>query len=1203
MSAPPVDGQMKEMEGAVEHIAKDTPVAVEAGAAETKATTAGGEEAKEESKGNGIEQASSASNGTALATEPSEEPVASVQGTEKPHEKGASTAGDIAMQDAPSDSPREGTPAVSEADSDATSVATSSAPAAAATTSASMEPTGTSDGLPFPLSAYTFANTTLVPIASTSTTPFFFQNFPPQELEECWTRSKRSDDPEAYEPPDREPGYFATPEEMEASKVREAARQKRVQARLMKLNMLKGKQREDGSAAGTPPPPDGPPVEKRLTGRAAMKAKAERERAAAAAGEPVPLGPRRGRPPKGAPTVPKPKKETAAARRAREAKEAKEAQEEVREVEKQERSPSPMPVEEVKPFTTRYNCKLVESLLPDDAQTATPIYLEPHPAFIDLFDVPPHYMPDGPIQPAPAKPLPELAAAPTPAAAPVQAVQQAHEAPAAPTPAQVSDEPMEDAKPSFTTSTTAKRARSTEDEGKRGGRKKARESSTISAKSVTPAPALAPAPADPSSAPAADEAAFGSRINYVVQSTSCLSKKVDGQIRCFQCISRAIGHVCSFQGIRSFGVDQQGQIVTPPVFKPITAPDDEPRFERQLTRAYNTHDTELLKTWLAPEVTRMLRREVQAASDPNTIKIRHDIQRDPICDTCNTAQVGAHWLCTNCGRVACQLCFDKLTLLEETEKSTGAFPSTADTSRRRKCVAKKRGKAATDAEEHRIEHFVHLTPFYKDDLAAMHKEAADWHAGRMLAKTDPKTVSYLRRKFNIPSPLAQYDANTHKINSVQHAQLTEPIFFELWRMGEPVIVKKVPLEGMSKFDPGYFAQKCENWQVDLVNNYGTETMPSNGGQFFKAFNVGAFRREDDGKSSFRAKDFPSPKAFGVDLKEVEEEFYKTLPLKNILLPNGIYNMIAHSPANAYQPYVGPRMTASWETNAKWGTTQLQTHCTDTAAFIFWGGKDAKTDKPLRVRWDIFRTEDIDKLREYCWELLCRKLPKNTTAAKFRETHDDPLLSPCLYLTKSQRLELFTKYGVKPYPLYQFEGDLVLVPAGCPFQVSSWIDHLTLSLSFLGGARTNYAIGVSKGMQHQTKDRQLWRQDNVHLESQLLWTWKASDEFDKAEKIRLATEAANAPARPSVLEPVPAGADTGAEAAATAAAAAVMPVPSAVPATPALPPLPPVHADGFPAHPAVPGAPPADPPPAEGERSFVNGSFPTSGTATSTMSLL
>ncbi|GAA5892530.1 hypothetical protein JCM6882_005640 [Rhodosporidiobolus microsporus] len=1234
MSAPPVEAVMEPVEGEVKRGEEGTPAAVDGAAVEVKLVAAEGEDAANQANGNGHEQASSTSNGSGAPSEQANSSDVSVNGasTKETEEKPASS-GDTAMQDvAPAassgantvdGSPREGTPALSEAASETASVATSAAPAAAGTASASVEPNGTSE-LAFPLSAYTFSNTTLVPLASTSTTPFFFQTFPPQELEECWTRSKRSDDPEAYEPPDRDPGYFASPEELEASKIREAARQKRIQARLTRLNMWKGKGKEESPMAPTPPPEAAPPPEKRLTGRAAMKAKAAERAAAAANGtlDPnAPLAPRRGRPPKAA-YGGKGKKETAA-------KATKEAA-----ASKQAREPSPAPEPE-KPFTTRYNRKMVNGLFPDDSQTATPIYLEPHPAFVDLFDLPPHYMPDGPILPAPAptpaaapapEPAPESAAEPAPApapppappadpspaaatapdaaikapspaapppapaapvapttpAAPAEAIAtsssgrpvrtartartaalvaaSAAEASPAATPEQtlvVEDEPM----PAATSS--SKRARPAEDDGKKVGRKKARESSSTSA---TPAPA--------------DGEAVGPPVNWVVQSTSCLSKKVDGQIRCFQCISRSIGHKCSFEGIRSFGVDAQGRIVTAPVFQNNPAVDEAPKFDREITRPYNSHDTELLKTWLAPDLSRILKRENQFAAKPDAIKIRRDLTKDTVCDTCNTAQAGSHFMCTNCGRVACRICHEQLKTLEGLEAKAKPFPSPADAQRRRKCVAKKRGKAATDAEVHKSEHFISLTPFAKDEIAALHKEVAEWHANRMLAKTDPKTVTYLRRKFNIASPLPQYDVNAHKINSVQHSQLSEPIFFELWRMGEPVIVKKVPLGGMSKFTPMWFGKKCENWVVDLLNNYGTETLPSNGNAFFKNFNEDGFRREDDGKSSFRAKDFPSPKTFAHDLLEVQEEFYKTLPLPNIFLPNGIYNMLAHAPSNAYQPHLGPRLTASWETNAKWGTTQLQTHCTDTAALMFWGGKDPNSGKPLRVRWDVFRTEDIDKLREYCWDLLTRKLPKNISATKYRETHDDPVLSPSLYLTKSQRLELFNRYGVKPFPLYQFEGDLVLIPAGCPFQVSSWVDHLTMNLSFLGGARTNAAVGVNKGMQYATRDRQLWRQDNVHLESQLIWTWQAAETFEKAEKERLAKEAAEAAKKPkplpSVLEPVPAGADTGAAAAASAAAASV---PPAVPATTApLPPLPPV--DDVALGPAIPRISLADPLPAE-----------------------
>ena len=120
----------------------------------------------------------------------------------------------------------------------------------------------------------------------------------------------------------------------------------------------------------------------------------------------------------------------------------------------------------------------------------------------------------------------------------------------------------------------------------------------------------------------------------------------------------------------------------------------------------------------------------------------------------------------------------------------------------------------------------------------------------------------------------------------------------------------------------------------------------------------------------------------------------------------------------------------------------------------WGGRDPKTHKALRVRWDIFREEDVGKvrlplslftaarsshadadapslqLRDFCYDLLHSQQPKGTSNTKFRELHDDPLLSPTMYLTKKQRAALFKRSGVKPYPIYQYMGDLVIVPAGC-----------------------------------------------------------------------------------------------------------------------------------------------------------------------------
>ncbi|GAA5983300.1 hypothetical protein JCM11641_002255 [Rhodosporidiobolus odoratus] len=1105
----------------------------------------------------------------------------------------AAESADVTMEEAPtaerqmSVETRENTPALSDTLSDTASVATSAAgstPAEPASDNMAVDST-TNGELPFPLSAYSFANTTLVPMGSTSTTPFNFQNFPYQVLEESWNRSKRSDDPEAYELFDREPGFFATKEELAASKEREEARLARVKSRLAKLERIRrGEPEEPPAPAPAPLPPS----------RSGSKSRAM-ERGGSAEGQPY-IPPRRGRPPKSslqqqvkaaapasppeaaAPTpAPAPAKAPPAPKAA-----PKTAPKSAPKPAPKPAEPTPPPVPKGPP-PSRFNRKLVDALLPDDAQTAVPVFFESHPSFIDLYALPPHYLPDGPL-PTLAKPASPPSAASTSQTAPSTSQANADQPPPAAAPPYGSRSASRDSLAAASVSrasaaapaadkqepgtgdvemqaNTAKRSRPAEDDGRTSGRKRAREAA---AEPV----AVAPPTADPP---------LGAIVAYTVQSTTCLSKKVDGQNRCFQCIARNIGQNCSFLGIRSFGFDSLNRIVTPPVFRSIDAPDVKLDFDKTLTKPLNSHDTELIKTWLAPHLNRILKRESAQANQKETIKIRSDPAMLSLCDFCNTSQVGSTWLCQTCGRLACRVCFDVLLDLEKKEqKKTPTTLTSADVHRRKKCVTKRRGKDLTGEEMHRSWQFVPLNTLLKDELKEMSKKVYDWYSTRMLAGTDPKTYAYLRRKFTVPSSLAQYDQNTHSVNTVVHGSLSEPIYFELWRMGEPVLVRKCPKGGLTKFTPEYLAEKCAVHKVELINNYGTEVFPSTGHFFFSQFSKKGFRRADDGQSSFRTKDWPTPKQWQTDLKELADEFYKIVPLPNLLRPDGIYNMLSHAPVNAAQPDLGPRVVASWETNAKWATTHLRTDYFDIASYMWWGGRDKDTNKPLRIRWDVWKAEDADKLREFCFDLLSRKLQRGATAKQYRDSHDDPLLSPQLYLTKSQRLELFNKHGIQSFPIYQFEGDLVLIPAGCPYQVSSWIDHLNISIPFLAGARVGEALNVNKALSYQTNER-VWRHDAIHLESQLLWAWKACDAYDKANPSAEPEKPTGPDAKKAKAAETPAEAKSSASSRPTQApavpAAATFAKPSAAPsAKPAVPSAKP-GAAGSGALPSAAGLPP------------------------------
>ena len=86
--------------------------------------------------------------------------------------------------------------------------------------------------LALPFIEYPFANTALVPAGSTEPVPFHYATWPPEPREMSWIRSRRGDDPEQDLAPTTEFGYFATPEEIEASRQKEELRQAKIRARI-----------------------------------------------------------------------------------------------------------------------------------------------------------------------------------------------------------------------------------------------------------------------------------------------------------------------------------------------------------------------------------------------------------------------------------------------------------------------------------------------------------------------------------------------------------------------------------------------------------------------------------------------------------------------------------------------------------------------------------------------------------------------------------------------------------------------------------------------------------------------------------------------------------------------------------------------------------------------------------------------------------
>ncbi|KAL3820499.1 hypothetical protein ACJIZ3_006404 [Penstemon smallii] len=119
-------------------------------------------------------------------------------------------------------------------------------------------------------------------------------------------------------------------------------------------------------------------------------------------------------------------------------------------------------------------------------------------------------------------------------------------------------------------------------------------------------------------------------------------------------------------------------------------------------------------------------------------------------------------------------------------------------------------------------------------------------------------------------------------------------------------------------------------------------------------------------------------------------------------------------------------------------------------------------------WDVFRRQDIPKVIEYIsihWKEF-GKPDKIITDNVSR-----PLYDGLVYLNKHQKSKLKEEFGVEPWSFEQHIGEVIFIPAGCPFQVRHLQSSVQLGLDFLSPESLAESVRLSEEIRGLPNDHE------------------------------------------------------------------------------------------------------------------------------------
>ncbi|KAI0316634.1 hypothetical protein OF83DRAFT_1042284, partial [Amylostereum chailletii] len=302
--------------------------------------------------------------------------------------------------------------------------------------------------------------------------------------------------------------------------------------------------------------------------------------------------------------------------------------------------------------------------------------------------------------------------------------------------------------------------------------------------------------------------------------------------------------------------------------------------------------------------------------------------------------------------------------------------------------------------------------------------------------------------------------------------------------GLPVIVSGMEDALQHVWTPQSFIKEYGTKLVTLVD---TKTDQISATKFSVAYFFEQFGKyEEIGRTRWKLKDWPPKIDFIDEFRSRYEVLMNALPpgLRDWLRRDGRLNIIAFFAVNAVGPDIGPKMynalctmfnalCTEKDEDDQHPTTYL--HEDMCCAFNIMLYSESRPDGQLgAARWDIIHPDDTDLFRRISLE------------EKICDGVLDPIHSQETYLSPGAVDKLRSR-GVRVCTIFQEVGELVMIPAKSPHQVTNLSDANKIACDFLNPLRLTDTETVA----HELRNHRLSLsrgEDVLQLYHSLWWAW-------------------------------------------------------------------------------------------------------------------